>query len=76
VIERVGIGGHYLSQPETRAFTKREYVPVWPPAGKDMMELVRAEVEEILANHKPPPLPEGAGARMEAILRQADSTLA
>jgi len=75
VIERVGIGGHYLSQPETRAFTKREYVPVWPPAGKDMMELVRAEVEDILSNHRPPSLPEGALARMEDIVNRAAGAL-
>jgi len=39
------------------------------------MELVRAEVEDILANHRPPPLPEGAGARLEAILARAGREL-
>ena len=34
LIELVGIGGHYLKQRETRTFTRREYVPTWPPAGK------------------------------------------
>jgi trimethylamine:corrinoid methyltransferase-like protein len=28
LLERVGIGGHYLTQRETRDFTRREYVPV------------------------------------------------
>ena len=75
VIERVGIGGHYLSQPETRAFTRREYTPVWPPAGKDMLELVREEVQQILHSHEPPPLPDGAAARIEAIVARAEREL-
>ena len=76
VIERVGIGGHYLSQPETRAFTRREYTPVWPPVGKDMLDLVREEALQILRTHQPPPLPDGAAARIEAIVARADRELA
>jgi trimethylamine--corrinoid protein Co-methyltransferase len=76
LIERVGIGGHYLGQRETRAFTRREYVPVWPPAGKTMLELARAEALDILHNHRPPPLPAGAAEKIEAIVAQADSALA
>ena len=75
VIERVGIGGHYLSQPETRAFTRREYTPVWPPAGKEMLDLVREEVQQILCTHRPPPLPDGAAARIEAIVARAEREL-
>jgi len=76
VIERVGIGGHYLSQPETRAFTKREYVPVWPPAGEELPELVHDEALDILHNHRPPSLPDGAAARIEDIVAGADGVLA
>jgi trimethylamine--corrinoid protein Co-methyltransferase len=76
LIERVGIGGHFLSQRETRAFTRREYVPMWPPAGKAMLEIVRAEALEILHNHKPPALPSGAADRIEAIVADADRALA
>ena len=43
LIKRVGIGGSYLTQRETRAFTRREYVPMWPPAGKTMLEVAHAE---------------------------------
>jgi trimethylamine--corrinoid protein Co-methyltransferase len=39
LIERVGIGGNYLTQRETRTFTRREYVSMWPPAGKTMLEV-------------------------------------
>jgi trimethylamine--corrinoid protein Co-methyltransferase len=75
VIERVGIGGHYLSQPETRAFTRREYVPRWPPAGRSMLEVARAEALEILRGHEPPPLPAGAEEAMEAVVAEADRAL-
>jgi trimethylamine--corrinoid protein Co-methyltransferase len=75
LIERVGIGGHYLSQPETRAFTRREYVPRWPPAGQSMVEMAHEEALEILRNHEPPPLPSGAGDAMEEIVAGADRAL-
>jgi trimethylamine--corrinoid protein Co-methyltransferase len=76
LIERVGIGGHFLSQRETRAFTRREYVPMWPPAGKTMLEIARAEALDILHNHKPPALTAGAAERTEAVVAEADRALA
>ncbi|MEE8390004.1 MAG: trimethylamine methyltransferase family protein [Anaerolineae bacterium] len=76
LIERVGIGGTYLTQRETRNFTRSEYVPVWPPAGKTAMEVVHEEALDILHNHQPPPLPEGAADRIEAIVAEADRVLA
>jgi trimethylamine--corrinoid protein Co-methyltransferase len=76
LIERVGIGGHYLSQRETRSFTRREYVPVWPPAGSSMLDLVHQEALDILHNHRPPALPDGAAERIEATVAEADRALA
>jgi trimethylamine--corrinoid protein Co-methyltransferase len=76
LIERVGIGGHFLGQRETRAFTRSEYVPCWPPAGKDLLELVHEEALDILYNHRPPLLPAGAGEKIAAILAAADRALA
>jgi trimethylamine--corrinoid protein Co-methyltransferase len=76
LIGRVGIGGHYLKQRETRAFTRQEYVPRWPPAGKTMREIARAEALEILHRHKPPALPQGAAEKVEAIVTEADRALA
>jgi trimethylamine--corrinoid protein Co-methyltransferase len=76
VIERVGIGGHYLSQPETRAFTRLEYVPRWPPAGRSMLEVAHAEALGILRGHEPPPLPPGAERAIEAVVAEADRALA
>jgi trimethylamine--corrinoid protein Co-methyltransferase len=75
LIERVGIGGHYLAQRETRAYTRREYVPVWPPAGRTVLEMAREEALDILHNHRPPPLPPGAVEQIEAILAEADRVL-
>lgn len=76
LIERVGIGGHYLSQRETLDYTRSEYVTVWPPAGKTMLEIAHEEALDILHNHLPRPLPEGAADRIEAIVAEADRELA
>ncbi len=76
LIERVGIGGTYLTQRETRDFTRSEYVPVWPPADKTVMEVVHEEALDILHNHQPLPLPEGAADKIEAIVAEADKALA
>jgi trimethylamine--corrinoid protein Co-methyltransferase len=75
LIERVGIGGHYLNQRETRAFTRLEYVPMWPPAGKTMLEMAHTEALEIFHSHQPAPLPTGAADKLEAILAGADGAL-
>jgi len=76
VIKQVGIGGEFLTRRETLKYTKSEYVPIWPPYGKGLMELIHAEASEILHTHTPPPLPEGAESRVEAILAEADQALA
>jgi trimethylamine--corrinoid protein Co-methyltransferase len=76
LIARVGIGGHYLSQPETRTFTRHEYVPRWPPIDKAMVEVAHEEALGILLTHKPAPLPEGAQEVMDAVLAEADQALA
>ncbi len=76
LIERVGIGGHYLKERETRAFTRREYVPVWPPVDRSILDVAREEALEIMYNHQPPTLPSGAEEKIEAIVEEADRTLA
>jgi trimethylamine--corrinoid protein Co-methyltransferase len=75
VIERVGIGGNFLAERETREFTTSEYVPPWPPEGKTMLEVARDEALEIYDNHVPPPLPDGAEVQLDRILREADRAL-
>jgi trimethylamine---corrinoid protein Co-methyltransferase len=75
VIERVGIAGHFLGEPETRALTRKEYLPAWPPAGASLLDLVHQETMDILHHHRPPPLPDGAPDRIEAILAEAGPAL-
>ena len=75
LIERVGIGGTYLTQRETRTLTRREYVSMWPPAGETLLEIARREALDILRNHRPPPLPAGAEEKLEAIIARAGEVL-
>lgn len=75
VIEKVGIGGNFLGERETRDFTETEYIPPWPPPGKTMLEVAREEALEIYQNHVPSPLPDGAEGEMERIVSEAGRTL-
>ena len=72
LIAKVGIGGHYLKQKETRDFTQREYIPIWPPADRTITELAREQALEIYHHHKPPPLPPGAEQKLEQIIQEAN----
>ena len=75
LIAKVGIGGHYLKQKETRDFTRREYIPMWPPADRTILEMAREQALDIYHNHKPPPLPDGAAEKIGSILTQASTEL-
>ena len=75
LIEQVGIGGSFLSERKTRDSTRRDYVRMWPPAGKSLAEIVRQEALDIYHNHKPPALPDGAANQIGAILVTADKEL-
>jgi hypothetical protein len=75
LLERVGSGGSLLTQRETRETTRREYVPASPPAGHAVLEIARAETLEILTSHKLPPLLDGASAKIETIVAEADVNL-
>jgi trimethylamine--corrinoid protein Co-methyltransferase len=76
LIKRVGIGGEYLTQRETLKYTRKEYMPLWPPHGRDLNELIHDEAREILRTHTPPPLPDGAEDKIKGILAKADKVLA
>lgn len=73
LIEKVGIGGHFLKLPETRDFTRREYIPMWPPAGQDIRGIAHEEALEIFHNHRPPPLPKKADQKIETIIAEANA---
>jgi trimethylamine--corrinoid protein Co-methyltransferase len=70
LIEQVGIGGHFLNLPETRDYTRSEYIPMWPPANQDIMEIAREEALDIYHNHSPPSLPKDAEERLESIFSE------
>jgi trimethylamine--corrinoid protein Co-methyltransferase len=83
VIEQVGPGGHYLTQPHTREHFRTEmWVPslmdrqmrrAWEASGsKSMADRVRAKVQHILEHHQPEPLGEKVEAALEAIVARAE----
>lgn len=83
VIERVGPGGHYLTQEHTRTHFRSEmWFPglidrqmrrEWEASGsRTMGERVRAKVLKILETHQPLPIAPEMLARLEAIVAQAD----
>lgn len=76
LIEQVGIGGQYLNRRETRDFTRREYIPPWPPAGRRAVELAHSQALELLQSHRPPPLPPGGTERLAAVVAAAERDLA
>jgi trimethylamine--corrinoid protein Co-methyltransferase len=83
VIERVGPGGHYLTQEHTRQHFRSElWFPTlmdrqqrrgWETNGsKTMAERVRAKVKDILEHHQPLPIPADVEARLKEIVAKAD----
>lgn len=75
LIEQVGIGGHYLKMPETRNFTRQEYIPMWPPANQSVNDIAHEQALQIYYHHQPPPLPEKADQKIAEILAEADALL-
>lgn len=84
LIEKVGPGGTFINQPASASLCRREaWVPsvldrqpyaLWVNKGAPTTEeLAAAKARQILANHQPLPLPEGVGARVEAILLAAEA---
>jgi trimethylamine--corrinoid protein Co-methyltransferase len=83
LIDKVGPGGEFMSEKETarRCRTEiwnptlldRDAWVTWEAAGAQTMhDRVRAKLREILATHQPPPLPDGAAEKIEAILEAAE----
>ncbi len=84
LIDKVGPGGEFMSAKETARRCRDEiWVPTlmdrepwenWEAAGSQTMnDRVKARLREILATHEPPPLPEGAAEKIEAILQAAEA---
>lgn len=84
VIEQVGPGGHYLTQPHTRQhFRAESWFPklidrqmrgTWQASGgRSMGDRVRARVLDILEHHQPEPLPGSVEARLRAIVDEVEA---
>jgi len=84
LIDRVGPGGQFMSEQHTArqcraeiwnpTLMDREPWEMWQAAGaQTMLDRIRAKLREILATHQPPPLPDGAIERIEAILQAAEA---
>jgi trimethylamine--corrinoid protein Co-methyltransferase len=87
VIEKVGPGGHYLTQPHTRQHFRTEtWFPTlidrqmrraWTASGGETMAgRVRGKVRDILEHYEPLPLPDGAEERLQAIVDRAEAAYA
>ncbi len=81
LIEKVGIGGNYLSQRHTLDRVRTMLVPMlwdsspydsWVAKGKkDPMAVAREKTEWILANHAPEPLPHETSAKLDRIVKNS-----
>ncbi len=82
LIDRIGPGGEFMSTKETARRCRAEiWTPTlmdrdpwfnWDAAGASTMrERVSARLQERLATHQPPPLPDDAAAQIQAILDNA-----
>jgi len=84
LIDQIGPAGEFMSARET---AKRCRAEVWTPTLMDrdpwvnwemagsqtMHDRTRARLRQILETHEPPPLPEGAAEKIEAILEAAEA---
>ena len=81
IIRKVGPGGHYLAEKHTLdRFRKKHWTPeisdrkahdAWKRAGeKDIVEVAREKIREILATHKPEPIPRDFQNEISQILKK------
>jgi trimethylamine--corrinoid protein Co-methyltransferase len=84
VMRAVGPGGHFLAARETRRFLRSGELQLpqtfvrgsydgWLAEGKSETQRATERVDEILATHRPLPLPDGAAQRIEEIIAAAGS---
>lgn len=81
VIDQVGPHGDFLGTEHTARHYKEDWYPrlldrgdfdTWKAAGgKTLRERARERVEEILAGHRPEPLPKDVQSKIDAILEEA-----
>jgi trimethylamine--corrinoid protein Co-methyltransferase len=84
VIDKAGPGGHFLGEKHTLKHFRERWMPrldvdsleTWEKEGiKSLGELAHEKVKEILAKHKPIPLPEDVDREISSILKRAEAEL-
>jgi len=80
IIRKVGPGGHYLTQKRTVNHIKDHWIPkisdrkaydAWLKAGaKDIVAVAKEKVKEILATHKPEPIPKDVQKEISKIVKR------
>jgi trimethylamine--corrinoid protein Co-methyltransferase len=84
VIDKAGPGGHFLGEKHTLKHFRERWMPrldvdsleTWEKKGvKSLGELAHEKVKEILATHKPTPLPEDVDREISRILKRAEAEL-
>jgi len=84
VIDKAGPGGHFLGEKHTLKHFRERWMPrldvdsleTWEKEGiKSLGELAHEKVKEILATHKPAPLPEDVDREISRILQRAETEL-
>ena len=80
VIEKVGVGGHFLSHPHTMKYMRTEQVQPelltrmnreqWEKKGsRDIREAALEKAKDLYENHRPDPLPEGLPEEFDKLLK-------
>jgi trimethylamine--corrinoid protein Co-methyltransferase len=82
VIDRVGPGGNFLATPHTRRHLSEAWFPrlmdhqahaAWTAAGRqDLRQRAREAVHQVLATHRPVPVPPATLETLRAIVAEAD----
>ena len=85
VIHKVGPGGHFLGEKHTKVHFRERWVSkvcdtstfeTWEKKGsKSMDKVAKEKVKEILATHKPEPIPEDVEEEISQILKRAEADL-
>ena len=85
VIHKVGHGGTYLAEKHTLAHFRERWMSkvsdtssfeTWEKKGsKSMDEVAKEKIKEILATHKPEPIPEDVEGEISQILKRAEADL-
>jgi len=85
VIDKVGPGGIYLGEKHTLKHFRERWMSrlsdidtfeTWQKKGaKSIGEVAREKIKEILATHKPEPIPEDVEEEISKILKRAEAEL-